>query len=199
MDSLGAGLPTSPNINYHSGMSTTPERRPAPSCNIELKARLASLDAARQIAGSVADTRLPDQHQIDTYFHCREGRLKLREIRGERAELIAYRRPNASGAKASSYFVVPVEAPERFKEALTTTLGVRSRVEKVREIYLHRNVRIHLDRVTGLGEFLEFEAVLGEQDSEADAQQLVRSLRQRFQITADDLLESSYGEMIMAR
>jgi len=177
-------------------MSTSPEYTAAPSRNIELKARIASLDTVRQVASSLADTRLPDQHQIDTYFHCQFGRLKLREIIGERAELIAYRRPNESGPKASNYFVLPVESPERFKEALATTLGIRSRVEKHREIYLHQNVRIHVDRVVGLGEFLEFEAVLGDEYPEAQSQQLVHELRQRFKISEDDLLESSYGEMI---
>jgi adenylate cyclase class IV len=61
---------------------------------------------------------------------------------------------------------------------------------------LHRNVRIHLDRVVGLGEFLEFEAVLSEAYLEAESQRLVRDLRQRFGIADDDLLEASYGEMI---
>ncbi|MEO8493952.1 MAG: class IV adenylate cyclase [Planctomycetota bacterium] len=177
-------------------MNSAPEHDATPSCNIELKARLASLDTARQIATSLADTRLPDQHQIDTYFHCQDGRLKLREIVGARAELIAYRRPNESGPKASSYFVLPVETPERFKEALASTLGIRCRVEKHREIYLHQNVRIHLDRVVGLGEFLEFEAVLGDGYSEVESQELVHELRQRFEITDGDLLDSSYGEMI---
>lgn len=176
--------------------SASAELRAKPSCNIELKARLRSLAVARQVATSLTDNRLPDQHQIDTYFHCREGRLKLREISGERAELIAYRRENESGPKASNYFVLPVEEPERFKEALATTLGIRSRVEKHREIYLHRNVRIHLDRVAGLGEFLELEAVLSDEHREAESQQLVRELRQRFTIADRDLLEASYGEMI---
>ena len=147
-----------------------------PRCNIELKARIASLDACRQIAGSLADVRLPDQHQIDTYFHCRDGRLKLREISGERAETI--------------------EAPRQFQEALAMTLGIRSRVEKHREIYLHQNVRIHLDRVIGLGEFLEFEAVLGSEHREAESQRLIDRLRRKFQIHDDDLLEASYGEMV---
>ncbi len=168
----------------------------SPSCNIELKARLACLDSARQVAKSLADSQLADQHQIDTYFHCRDGRLKLREIVGERAELIAYQRPNDSGPKASNYFVLPVAEPDRFKEALATTLGIRSRVEKHREIYLHRNVRIHLDRVAGLGEFLEFEAVLSQDHAAAESQALVEELRTKFAIEDSDLLQASYGEMI---
>ena len=48
--------------------------------NIELKARLADLDAARKTAVAIATERLGTQHQVDTYFHCRHGRLKLRQI-----------------------------------------------------------------------------------------------------------------------
>ncbi|HRX82882.1 MAG TPA: hypothetical protein P5307_27635, partial [Pirellulaceae bacterium] len=59
---------------YDSGMNTPAESTPGelgakPSCNIELKARLVSLEAARQVATALADTQLPDQHQVDTYFH----------------------------------------------------------------------------------------------------------------------------------
>ena len=167
-----------------------------PSCNIELKARIASLDSARETAQGVADERLPDQHQIDTYFRCESGRLKLREIVGERAELIAYERPDQKSAKTSRYYVVPVDSPQRLKEALTMTLGVRGIVDKRREIYLHKNVRIHLDRVSQLGTFLEFEAVLGKGYDEATSAEFVRELRSRFAIEDPDLIDHSYGDML---
>jgi adenylate cyclase class IV len=38
-------------------------------------------------------------------------------------------------------------------------------VSKRREIYLWHNVRIHPDAVTGLGSFVEFEAVFGRASS----------------------------------
>lgn len=47
--------------------------------NIELKARLGDYEAALKAASAIATSRLGVQHQIDTYFHCRNGRLKLRE------------------------------------------------------------------------------------------------------------------------
>lgn len=177
-------------------METPSETTAKPSCNIELKARIASLEVAQQIAASLADSQLPDQHQVDTYFYCQTGRLKLREIVGERTELISYRRPDQSGPKASNYFVLPISEPDRFKNALALTLGIRSRVEKRRQIYLHRNVRIHLDRVAELGDFLEFEAVLSDEHREPESQLLVRELRRRFEIADHDLLKASYGEMI---
>jgi len=165
--------------------------------NVELKARLASLEAAQQIAAELATDRLPDQHQIDTYFACHSGRLKLREINGESAELIWYERPDQAAAKPSRYVVAPVEQVALVKQALTGSLGVITTVEKRRQIHLFHNVRIHLDRVHGLGCFLEFEAVLTSEHETAAGQQIVGQLRQRFQITDQDLCPGSYSDMLL--
>lgn len=169
-----------------------------PRKNIELKARIRSLDAAREIAAVLATAPPETQHQVDTYFHCRHGRLKLREIVGRRAELIWYERPNDAEAKASEYGLLAVAEPAEMKRALAAALGVRAVVDKQREIFLHHNVRIHLDRVAGLGEFLEFEAVLSDGIDAARGQAQVAELQRRFGIAAADLLTGSYGEMIAA-
>lgn len=164
--------------------------------NIELKARLADLDAARKIAESVATKRLGAQHQIDTYFHCRHGRLKLRQIDGLRAELISYARPNEQGPKPSDYRLVPLAHPETLKAALADALGVRAVVEKRREIFLHHNVRIHLDDVVDLGRFIEFEAVIESPSGEPASRALLDYLMQQFALAPADLLPGSYGEML---
>jgi predicted adenylyl cyclase CyaB len=165
--------------------------------NIELKARLADLDAARTLAEAVATKRLGVQHQIDTYFHCRHGRLKLRQIDGLRAELICYARADQEGPKPSDYQLAPIAHPETLKAALTAALGVRAVVEKRREIFLHHNVRIHLDDVLHLGRFLEFEAVLKSPSDEAAGRALLDGLMRQFAISPADLLPGSYGEMVM--
>lgn len=163
--------------------------------NIELKARLTDVDRARRIATELATKRLEPQHQVDTYFHCRSGRLKLRQIDGLTAQLIWYERPDREGAKASDYRLVPVANPETLKAALAGALGIRSVVEKRREIFLWHNVRIHLDEVTGLGTFLEFEAVLGPAVAAAAGHAQVEELIGRFGIAHPDLVRGSYGEM----
>lgn len=173
-----------------TGIKEAPARR-----NIELKARLPSLAAARAVAERVADRRLDDQHQIDTYFHCPTGRLKLREIVGDRAELISYDRPDDADTRRSSYYLVPVPDADLLKTALRERLGISKVVEKHRSIYLHDNVRIHLDTVVGLGDFLEFEAVLESDDNEESGHAIVRRLRREFEIADDDLVTGSYGEM----
>jgi predicted adenylyl cyclase CyaB len=164
--------------------------------NVELKARVASLEPLREIAERLATQRLGRQVQTDTYFHCRNGRLKLREISAQEAQLIWYCRPDVADAKTSSYYLTPVADPALLKKALGGALGVQTVVVKQRDVYLHHNVRIHLDDVQQLGCFLELEAVLSaESDARAGREQVER-LREEFAIAASDLLTSSYGDML---
>jgi len=166
--------------------------------NIELKARLTDLEVARQTAAALATERLGVQHQLDTYFFCRDGRLKLREIDDHRAELIAYTRPDQQSPKGSDYLRVPVSDAPLLKAVLTAALGLRCIVEKRREIFLVHQVRIHLDEVPGLGCFLEFEAVLGPEVDEAQGHAQLAELMAHFGLSTADLLPGSYGEMRQA-
>jgi adenylate cyclase, class 2 len=166
--------------------------------NIELKARIADPAAAHKVAEVIATKRLGEQRQVDTYFHCQHGRLKLRQIDGLKSELVWYERADHHGPKPSDYQLVPLSNPETLKTALAGALGVRTVVRKRREIFLYHNVRIHLDEVEGLGHFLEFEAVLGRNIDEATGQVQLESLMDHFGIAAADLLPASYGDMLPA-
>lgn len=178
--------------------SPPPTKRPNDQlrCNVELKARLRSLDAARVVAQTLATSQLPDQHQVDTYFRCHQGRLKLREITGAAAQLISYQRPDTAAAKPSRYYLIDVPDPAAMLEGLTAALGILVRVEKHREIYFHKNVRIHLDRVEQLGTFLEFEAVLDNEAQIAEGEAMVGWLREQFSIQPEALLTGSYSDML---
>ena len=147
-----------------------------PRRNVELKARCADLAAARGVVQQLGARAAGVEVQADTYFRVGHGRLKLREIEGQSAVLIWYARPDADQARISSYYLVPVPEPEALKAALAAALGVRGEVRKRRTIYLWHNVRIHLDKVAGLGNFVEFEAVLGADDDEATAHAHLRQL-----------------------
>ncbi|MBN2579886.1 MAG: class IV adenylate cyclase [Pirellulales bacterium] len=164
--------------------------------NIELKAQLYDLAAAREIARRVANDYVSPQEQTDTYFHCARGRLKLREIEGLVAQLIWYDRPDELQASPSDYLLVPVERPEELKNLLTAAHGVRVVVKKRREIFMVCNVRVHLDQVEGLGAFLEFEAVLSPEADETPSRKVLDYLREQFGVTDDTLLPGSYAEML---
>jgi adenylate cyclase class IV len=167
--------------------------------NIELKARVPSLAAARHTAQRLATGRLGLLHQVDTYFPVPRGRLKLREIEGQEAELIAYHRSDAAEARASDYQIVPVAHPRALKDALAAVLGTGAVVDKTREVFLYHNVRIHLDEVAGLGSFLEFEAVLGGDIDASAGQAQVEYLREQFAIAPGDLIAQSYSDLSVAR
>jgi homotetrameric cytidine deaminase len=130
-----------------------------PRRNVELKA--VDPDPARTL--SLALGLGPSDEgvivQRDTYFRVAEGRLKLREEEPGEAHLIAYSRPDDADVRLSSYRVVP--AGEGLLAAMTETLGVDVVVEKRRHLLLWETVRIHLDEVSGLGSFVELEAVAG--------------------------------------
>jgi len=164
--------------------------------NIELKARLTDLGAAREVAEAVATQRLAVQHQVDTYFPCRQGRLKLRQTEGRSAQLVWYARADEPGPKPSRYVLVPVSHPETLKAALTAGFGVYCVVRKRREIFLYHNVRIHLDEVEGLGPFLEFEAVIGPDDDEATGYGRLEALARRFSVAAGQMVSGSYADML---
>lgn len=164
--------------------------------NIEIKCSIRSLDTARQVAQQVATQSLGVQRQVDTYFHCRNGRLKLREIEGQPAQLVSYLRPDLPGPKASDYTLAPVADAGLLKQALAAALGIWRVVDKRREIWLTDNVRIHLDDVVGLGSFLEFEAVLKPPFDNEAGQRQVDALMAQFGVTNSDLTPGSYSDLL---
>ncbi len=142
--------------------------------NLELKVRVSSagLASVRAIAVEISGQPSECQIQEDRYFEVPNGRLKLRTITEEtgasRAELIAYRRPNADGSRWSAYRIVPltVDAANDLAAALEHVLPRLARVRKRREVLIHAATRIHLDEVEGLGCFVELETVMSTQSDD---------------------------------
>lgn len=167
-----------------------------PSRNLEVKARCDDLERMRAAAVAHGARRASLQRQTDTYFHAPRGRLKLREVEGIHAELIAYERPDIDAPRVSSYRVIPLPSGTTLREALSLALGVRGVVTKCREIYLWRNVRIHFDEVTGLGSFVELEGVMGDTASEEATAARVAELARVLGIRAEDRIATSYVDLL---
>jgi predicted adenylyl cyclase CyaB len=88
-----------------------------------------------------------------------------------------------------------VEDPSGLKVLLGAILGVRCVVRKERELGLYENVRIHLDRVEGLGSFVELEAVYDpEREDEGAQREKLRFLRDALGIRDEDLVAQSYAD-----
>lgn len=161
--------------------------------NLEIKARCADLAGARSRARALATERLGVDRQVDTYFRTPRGRLKLRESSLSGGQLIPYLRPDADGPRRADYQVLPVAEPERLKQLLTWILGVHRVVRKEREILRYENVRIHLDRVEGLGAFVELEAVYdGTLEAEPRERRKLDFLMKELGVEPASLLATSY-------
>ena len=171
-----------------------------PSRNIEIKARCADLDSARERAREAGAEFARVERQRDTYFRTGGGRLKLREVEtegGRRAELIDYLRADEGGPRVSRYTVKPVRLPGLLRRWLAWRRGVRVEVIKRRELWLWRGVRIHLDEVSGLGSFVELEAVVDHIGDEEEAGQRCRAMIDRLGIREEDILGVSYSDMLL--
>ncbi len=137
--------------------------------------------------------------QEDTYFHVSHGRLKLREQDPGGSTLVQYDRADEAHQRLSSYHLVPVESPEVLKRALGAALGVEERVVKHRHLFLWQNVRIHLDKVEDLGDFIELEAVAEENSDLSREHRQVTHLRQVLSIEDGQICSQGYAQLLRKR
>jgi predicted adenylyl cyclase CyaB len=164
--------------------------------NVEVKARIESLDSIQPRVAALADSGPVEINQDDTFFNCPNGRLKLRVFSPDRGELIFYRRSNQSGPKESFYVVSPATSPDSLRETLVLAYGIVGRVLKKRILFLSGRTRIHLDRVEGLGEFLELEVVLKEGENSESGEAIARDLMNKLGILPHQLIERAYIDLL---
>ena len=98
----------------------------------------------------------------------------------------------------SNYEIVNVVEPARTLRMLEDALGTIAVVEKVRTLMMRDNVRLHLDRVAGLGLFGEIEAVIADGDDPERSRGAVDEIVTALGVTAADLIDVSYFEMLAA-
>ncbi|WP_353250892.1 class IV adenylate cyclase [Salinisphaera sp. T31B1] len=166
--------------------------------NIEIKARLADRDRLEAcLAGMAADGPY-EIRQKDTFLVCSNGRLKVRDFGDGHGELIGYRRDDVAGLRASCYRRTPTSDPAGLVATLADALGIRGVVNKTRTLYLLGRTRVHVDRVAGLGDFVELEVVLAANAHLSTGRDEARRLMQTLAIDASALVEGAYIDLITA-
>lgn len=166
------------------------------SRNIEIKARIESVAALTPKAAAIATHGPTEIAQDDTFFRCETGRLKLRRFSNSDGELIFYRRTNQSGPKESFYIRTPTTSPDTLRDSLSLAYGQAGRVIKHRTLYLAGRTRIHLDRVEGLGHFLELEVVLEEHEPTEVGINEAHKLMDQLGIEPSQLIETAYVDLL---
>ena len=167
--------------------------------NVEIKARIENVDTLLPRVKAIADSGPTEIVQDDTFFSCPNGRLKLRAFSESAGELIFYQRPDVAGPKESFYVISPTASPDTLREALSLAYGARGRVRKHRTLFLAGRTRIHLDRVDGLGHFLELEVVLSEGESTETGMGIARELLATLGIVPQQLIEGAYVDLLRGK
>ncbi len=166
--------------------------------NIEVKARLhdpaRAADVAQRLAG--APPVVIDQH--DTFYRGRKGRLKLRRFSDGTGELIFYDRPDRPGPKTSSYRLYRTGAVAELEGVLALGLVEVGEVRKQRRLYLVGRTRVHLDRVEGLGDFLELEVVLEDGEDTAAGEEEAARLLAELGVAPGDQVAGAYVDLLAA-
>jgi adenylate cyclase, class 2 len=163
--------------------------------NLEAKFRTADAAMARGRAEALGFSMRATLEQRDTFFRVANGKLKLRE-EGDGAALISYGRIRQGVLEVSDYEFVPVADPGPLRAMLAAALGVLAEVSKQRTLLVRRNVRLHLDRVDGLGAFGEIEAVVATGEAPELYRLEVADLLAALEIDTDDLIFKSYFELM---
>ncbi|MNK17722.1 CYTH domain protein [compost metagenome] len=167
--------------------------------NVEIKAQVDSLAAIEPLAAALSGQEPVVIAQDDTFFACASGRLKLRAFADGSGELIFYRRADDTGPKESFYIVSPTNSPDTLREALVLAYGATGRVKKHRTVFMAGRTRIHLDRVEDLGEFLELEVVLREDESAQAGMEEAHTLMAGLGIAPGQLLSGAYVDLLAER
>jgi predicted adenylyl cyclase CyaB len=164
---------------------------------MEIKARCKDWRPLHDVLMEAGARFIGQDHQVDTYFRIDRGRLKWREGEIEN-HLIYYRRPDREGPKRSDVQLYPVSPGASLKALLADALGILTVVDKKRRIYFIENVKFHLDEVSGLGAFVEIEAIGKEMSAspkELEAQ--CRHYMALLNIDPADWVDLSYSDLLL--
>ena len=171
--------------------------------NIEIKARIPDQNTFETINAYLAkktETAGKVIIQRDTFFKTPKARLKLREeqLDSPVSTLIYYERTDQPGPKQSDFRTTSVPDPEGMKVILTSTLGLRGEVCKERLLFMVGQTRVHLDKVDGLGIYVELEVMVEASQSKEEGIAIAESLMTELKIEKAWLQSEAYIDIIEA-
>ncbi|XP_072172423.1 adenylate cyclase CyaB-like [Diadema setosum] len=168
--------------------------------NVEIKASISDTDRLKSLAlGLTDEKRFDTLKQVDTFFNCHRGRLKLRQTVNQPsspAQLVYYERADLEGPKVSNYSITLIDDAESLKRTLGMSLGVRGIVKKTRTLIMVGQTRVHIDEVEDLGNFMELEVVLRDGQSQEEGMTIADDLMDKLSIHQSNLISGAYMDML---
>lgn len=174
----------------------TESSRVMPS-NVEIKAKVSDPTLFAEKAAKLSQSEGTIIGQHDTFFNCRQGRLKLRDFMNESGQLIFYERPDTDGPKLSRYSISPTSDPSSLRAVLSDAIGVKGEVRKERRLFLIGQTRVHLDTVEGLGNYMELEVVMRPEQTVEDGQKVAEDLMEKLGVSKESLVMGAYMDLIL--
>lgn len=167
--------------------------------NIEIKAHVLNVSLLEQRLFDLVKNIEPIiLNQKDIYYKVNYGRLKLRSVNNKQNELIFYLRPNQINSKKSKYFRIKIISPYIANTLIKLFVGLKGVVKKERKLFLYENIRIHLDTVEDLGDFIEFEYLIDSSHTEEMGHERLSRLLDQINIDKKTLCSTSYIDMLMS-
>ncbi|XP_015599660.1 uncharacterized protein LOC107269845 [Cephus cinctus] len=169
--------------------------------NIEIKAFVGSVENFEKKVRELSKSDVIVIKQHDIFFIVPNGRLKLRLFEDGFGELIYYERPDTDGPKVSSYkkTSLNVEAAQGIKEVLSVANGVLGNVIKTRHLYMIGQTRVHVDRVDGLGDFMELEVVLRDNQNVSEGEEIANDLMKKLDVKKENLISGAYLDLLIRK
>lgn len=162
--------------------------------NLEIKVKLTSFNKIKDILKQIGAVETALLEQKDVYYKHKPALLKLR-CENNRTQLIQYKREESKTDRFSDYSYI--ELSRDAEKFLAKVLEVEAVVEKSRELYLYKNTRIHLDKVKGLGNFLELETLV--LNGKADARKRFNELVTLLELDTKSQFLCSYKDLLMKK
>ncbi|XP_072923019.1 uncharacterized protein [Hemitrygon akajei] len=167
--------------------------------NVEIKAAVHDWNRLVENAKRLSKSEGILIMQEDTFFNVSKGRLKLRNLKNEDGgQLIFYNRADMDGPKLSDYSIYPTGNPDALTKLLSDALGIKGFVKKERWLYMVGQTRVHADLVEGLGQFVELEVVLREDQSLEEGEAIAQKLMGKLGIKKEDLVTGAYMDLLLA-
>lgn len=164
------------------------------ACNLELKIKIDSFLPVINKLKKKKSKFLGVLKQKDIYYNVTRGLLKLR-VENKSYSLIRYIR-DEKGKRWSNYEILSLTGknPEKY---LAEIFNIEQIVQKERKVYMYKDTRVHLDKVKGLGNFIELESIVthNKRSSEREFNEVINllnlDLAQQIRASYKNLLEAN--------
>ncbi|KAK5966069.1 CYTH domain-containing protein [Trichostrongylus colubriformis] len=165
--------------------------------SIVVKARVDDMEQAENAIFDLTESLGTFFVQEDVYFNVPNGNLKLRIMHPNRCGQLIYNSlSEMSNHKLSESQVTEVEDVLSIRATLAAALGERGTITKKRRVFTMDDVRIYLDDVDQIGQFMDIAVTLNSSNTDA-CYARVKEIRERLNISEDAIVPDAYLDMMM--